>query len=204
MVERKLTDEMVAYKKLRLVPDEVAWRLAGSETPVFISPVQSSKESCSECGLHYTPLIYAPGHIVTAQHFHQERGGIYYRENHSSRLDLQWYLAYSSGGLAWYAIVEPLGTVSLDISLLGHLFNKVFLHDFEARAEKVTVKNIQAACVSCADKLEEGLVVATLYTSRTLSTLSPLCSIRRHPEFSRYAKYSFEITKEGEVLFSNI
>jgi hypothetical protein len=66
-------------KALRLVTPGAARQLglAATDAPVFVSPFHLRPQRCEDCGVTYTPLLYAPGLITTAHHFHRTSGDIY-------------------------------------------------------------------------------------------------------------------------------
>jgi hypothetical protein len=96
-------------KMLRLVPPTLANTLGiAAEAPTFISPLIDRPHHCPVCAITYTPLVYQAGHEIQAQHYHRNRGGIYFSVLH--RLYVSNWLAGRTG---WMAFVEPVGTADI-------------------------------------------------------------------------------------------
>jgi hypothetical protein len=94
-------------KALRLAPTAVAHELGiRAETPVFLSGALSEPTPCQLCSTTYAPLLYAPGRITRAQHYHEAEGegGIYFLLNRS--LDFRAILWRHTG---WLDQIHPVG-----------------------------------------------------------------------------------------------
>lgn len=201
MIEHEVAKsvEVLNLKVLRLITPERAARLGVStEGPVFISTSTSSKFRCLEkdCNVYWGPLIYQAGYKVEAHHFHQGRdGGIYF---YGYRDILAGYFNHliQAFGSGWIAIVEPASSeVGFDRGGGGR------------RAKEVAITKIRAFCVDeyCMSgpksrEISQGFVVPGTEAGR----LQPICSLERHPEYASRTRYNFQITEEGEVLFSEI
>ncbi len=147
-------EQEIYVKQLKLITPEWAYRLGlTAESPVFVSPFQTTKKHCSPCNKLFTPLMYTVGEEpIIAQHFHQNRdqgGGIYVYPPKYGKI-----MKRGAGtGLAdetdncWYADVEPVGKVVIDNS-------------FQARAEGIRVKRIHGLVHGY--QVEEGVLVAKM------------------------------------------
>lgn len=171
----------VTHKKLNLVTPEVAIsRAVFTEAPVFVSSGIHDAEICNRCGVEYKPLVYQPGEIVTAHHFHEDSGGIYYKE--FSRFMFQ----------GWMAVLE--------------LFGKSYSGRDGQASEQARVVQIRAFCSAeiCCEELQEGVVFGVPYSNIKDGILRPSCGLERHPFQADYIKYHFKITEDGHVFFSQV
>lgn len=178
--ERKIFN----FKELKLISPETANQLGISgESPVFISPYQDRNEFYNQCGHEFGPLVYQVGYEVSAHHFHENCGGIYYRRGTN--------VFQSPSG--WVAVLEPRGRVNLKDP------------PATPRAEKVSVSRIRSYCMgrqNCGrGEISSGVAVAL---GRRLSELIPVRDIERHPDLTPYIRYAFKITEGGGVLFSAV
>jgi hypothetical protein len=70
---------MIAWKHVSCLDPERASELGvPAEAPVFVSPTLRRAHECPTCGVTFTPLVYAPGHVTRAQHARPECPGIFH------------------------------------------------------------------------------------------------------------------------------
>ncbi len=104
----------VYYKELALVAPDTARDLAiSTDQPAFISADERRLRSCVDCESSFSPLVYAVGATVTAQHFHRTEtryesggGGIYLW---SSDIEAMQTRLKIRDRFKWIALVDPLG-----------------------------------------------------------------------------------------------
>ncbi len=190
---------LVHFKVLKLIPPETANQLGiPAEAPVFVSPFIRGAETCRDCGTTFTPLVYQTGYEVTAQHFHERSGGIYFYSTLSPAV-------VAARGMdnpyAWMGLVEPHG-------LIDPPYDERWLADWreeapdlvmESRAEQVYVHEIRAYHRGRPEAITEGVLIANCLTDKShgLRRLSPECGSALsvgQPVF-RF------IVDQGEVLF---
>jgi hypothetical protein len=169
------------------------------EAATFISPQMTGSYRCTICRTTYTPLIYAPGTVVEAQHFHETRGGI----NYFVTTDLP-YISRLSLCYGWIAVCEPLGQTIIEGGM-GPLRC--------GRAEAVLVKEITAWCVRqrmeswlrdgkhYPHPLDAGVVVFDTLFTRDSNLLVPCCGPEAWLD-ARVAPFRFH-TREGAVVFTH-
>lgn len=83
-----------------------------AEAPTFLSPQIVGSYRCTLCKATYSPLMYAPYAIVSAQHFHEKRGGINFFVTNNLLALARLLLCYG-----WLAQVEPIGKTIIDDGL---------------------------------------------------------------------------------------
>lgn len=148
----KLGMSMLKVKALKLILPDLANELdIPSEAPTFISPYITSKSMCHECGVWYSPLLYAHGTTTTAQHFCKDHGGIYVRlpEDDTAK----W--VYSND--LWHAVVQPNGPIRMGNDR-GYQFKSVKVLKFST-----------PICISCGAPATRGPL------GIRSSVLLPLC-----------------------------
>src|SRR5919202_3474584 len=134
MSEPALPERRSYFKVLRLAPPQACHELGiPAEAPTFLSPQICDARRCRSCSVTYTPLVYAPGLVTKAQHWHPDRGGIYFHA-----VDPLSFPDPCAGGCGWIAQVEPLGRTWIDDDTIAPL----------GRAEAVLVTAITAWCMN--------------------------------------------------------
>jgi hypothetical protein len=156
-------------KGVRLVPPAVAQRLGlPAEAPTFLSPAINGPQRCGDCGTTYTPLVYQVGHETRAQHFHPNRGGIYFY----GITVPDFYVLHATTTLSIVSIHD--GEVICTSPITTHLepIGPFTPYDYDShegacqygRAEEVRTKEIavycaDATCANATTPLTEGLLV---------------------------------------------
>lgn len=211
MREREETEQRESpqfWKSLRLITPEKAQSIGiPSEGPVFSSPYTGRREMCKECGGQFGPLVYQAQAIVSAHHFCQEGGGIYYYSKGSAWITESNY-PYNDG---WVAYLRLMGK------------------QISNRAEQVFVDSMGVFCMidgHVGQELREGVVVGVKQELREgeegspeieNNRLFPCCSvdtdsrIKKHviPKWKRFEycirpRFNFRVTEDGRVVFGNI
>ena len=177
----------IAYVKgLSLVAAAVAETLGVfGESPIFTSPFVREEMPCRLCSISYKPQVYQTGYSTAADHFHQERGGIYYYQTTVETLpDARVRLDVPASD--WIAFVEPEG-VQLS-------------QGRQRRAQSIRVNEIRAFCSACIGALaplHAGLVISSRANP---AMLIPLCHNHERASVTPYC--DFAVTDRGEIFFS--
>jgi hypothetical protein len=195
------TDDYSYIKQLRLLPQEYAChRGIPAATPVYVSPVVDLSELCPRCVRRYSSLLYAPGAVTRAQHYHDDTdGGIYFYITPHPIAPAERALATQTG---WIAHLELLGACCIPDDLYGKT----------GRAEAVRCTRIAAWCVGgtrtvkplmrqrhIIHPLTAGLLVGYPIGHEQPHLLLPICD--QEDLLARDAQLCFQI-RDGEVLFT--
>jgi hypothetical protein len=186
-------------KVLRLVPPATANRLGiPAEAPTFLSPGVVTPHRCWACWVTFTPLVYQTGQLTTAQHYHKNRGGIYFIVTDYSPL---LFLYALTGRTGWLAHIEPVGKTWIQAaSGQGH-----------GRSEAVRITKIVARCrynanyrrvYDCQHRgyaLNTGILYQEPFWDCDSAMLLPVCGPDDMPVHQ--APFSFRI-QDGAVYFT--
>lgn len=170
--------EPIIYKELRLITPEYAQRLGiAAEAPVFISP-QIVEGICVNCGVTITPLVYAFGREVIAQHFCLNNGGIYV------------YRRWNNRASAW-SVWMGVGIAT------GSYIGRNYFGSEGGRYKSILLSALQVKCAECRERMVGDI---DLWHKRT-DAISPMhaeCKIMRPIVPS---KWQLHLTESGEPLF---
>jgi hypothetical protein len=185
-------------KQLRLITPRKAEKLGvRAEAPVFISPRTDKRRQCTLCPVVYTPIVYQTGQVTTAQHWHENEGGIYlYVINNAKFLEA---LCNQSG---WIAQVETIGQIAINGSPTN----------LQGRAEAVRCLAISAWCQHQHTEkayrnirghpphlITEGLIASDDTYDWPDSELLPVCAKTNLPKYRR-TPFAFHV-RDGFVFF---
>jgi hypothetical protein len=191
------TEQRHYYQKMLelITPDRANQLGIPAEAPVFISPYVDRGAYCPHCGIEYTPLVYEAGQIITAQHMHEDSGGIYHYGT------LKKTPPIGSTHTRWVAEILPLGEKLEAGDSHGKGMDRTTVY----RSEAILITRIRAYCSlrrnSLWHEIQSGLLVPN---NDKKDFLRPVCDshISATGEHTTGNHLRFAATPDGNISFS--